>query len=256
VYHSAADYQILLERRDFKVVIMSATADIETVNRYFSPHPMAVIHLPAIPHSRTIKYEECAVADVTQRTVELMTTIITNPPSGILLRNVLVFMPGQEEVLHTVDAIRKVVKALEPSANVFPLYASMVNRDADQALKVRDSRSIFVATNIGETSITFPGLGFVIDSGLIKQCKYHSVNHFSTLWVTHESQAAGAQRAGRAGREGPGMVYRLFTADEWEKFPLYDEVPLLLEDYSTVALELLALGYPSLDMVNLPSKSS
>jgi ATP-dependent helicase HrpB len=195
----ALSKQALRARDDLRLVVMSATLDATRVSSYLGDcpivqapgrtHPLRVLHVPDLPTGE-------AVARITSET------------EG----NVLCFQPGALEIQRAMADIRP---RLAPDIEVLPLHGLLPAAEQDRVLAAdRRSRRVIVCTNIAETSITVPGVTGVVDSGLEKVARYDAERAIDSLTTERITQAAADQRAGRAGRIAPGVVYRLWPATD------------------------------------------
>ncbi len=180
-----------------------------------------------------------AATDNGPRTTDQST--IRHPQSAIP-KDILIFMPGQEE-------IRRVIAGLEPLAErenlaLLPLHGSLTADEQDRALRPDPARhrKIIVATNIAETSLTIEGVGIVIDSGLARVAGYDPERGLDRLDVLRISKASATQRAGRAGRTGPGVCIRLWSEKEWERLADFETPEIRRVDLAATILELHAWG--------------
>ena len=204
-------------RPDLILVVMSATLDVATVQKYLQPcamlssegrsYPVAIEYLSKPGGDRTVW--ELAVKELQRLGREY--------PQG----DALIFMPGAYEIARTVQAARD---ALDSGFVVFPLHGDLSVADQDAAVTRYDRRKIVVATNVAETSLTIDGVRLVIDSGLARIPRYDPYRGINTLLSEKISRAAADQRAGRAGRTAPGHCLRLWTAHEHAARPAH-EIP-------------------------------
>uniref|UniRef100_A0A6G1S622 RNA helicase n=1 Tax=Aceria tosichella TaxID=561515 RepID=A0A6G1S622_9ACAR len=205
-------------RSDFKLIISSATLDEQKFLQFFEHPPVFRIkgRLFHVEHRFMSSDQKTATANMTDsclRTVMQIHRI--NKPGDIL-----VFLPGQDEIEELQKDLETQVKKLGSSIRellIRPIYA---NLPTDMQSKVFDptpqgARKVVLATNIAETSITIDGIVFVVDPGYCKQNRFSSKTGMETLAVTRISKASADQRAGRAGRNRPGMCFRLYTRDEF-----------------------------------------
>jgi pre-mRNA-splicing factor ATP-dependent RNA helicase DHX16 len=205
-------------RSDFRLIISSATLDEQKFLQFFNHPPVFRIkgRLFHVQHRFMSNDQKTPIAnmiDSCRRTV--MQIHRTDQPGDIL-----VFLPGQEEIEELQKDLEKEVKRLGSEIRellIRPIYA---NLPTDMQSKVFDptppgARKVVIATNIAETSITIDGIVFVVDPGFCKQNRFSSKTGMETLAVTRISKASADQRAGRAGRNRPGICFRLYTRDEF-----------------------------------------
>ncbi len=226
--------KLLPRRPDLKVIITSATIDTERFSEHFSQAP--VIQVEGRGYPVDIEYQasregEDLPAQVA-RAVDRATRIDAQG-------DMLVFLPGEREIFQVARALRR--KNL-PHTEVLPLYARLPSASQDRIFRPGTGRRIVLATNVAETSLTVPGIRFVIDSGLARISRYAAHSRVLRLPIEPVSQAACNQRAGRCGRIGPGVCIRLFDEDDFERRPDFTEPEIQRAGLVGVVLEMLALG--------------
>ena len=155
----------------------------------------------------------------------------------------LVFLPGAREVE---DVVSRLHGSVPESVDVLPLHGRLSNRAQDAALTSSppDRRRVVVATNVAESSLTVPGVRVVVDAMLTRQPRLDVARGMSGLVTVGASRAEGVQRAGRAGREGPGVVYRCCTPTDWARAPQAPVPEILSADLTRLVLELAVWGAP------------
>jgi ATP-dependent helicase HrpB len=215
--------QAWLARGDLRIVVMSATLDARRVAAYLDDCP--VIDVPGRLHPLEILYRPgMDVADAAQEA-------LTRTPGSVLC-----FLPGAGEVRRAAQEIA----AGTNGAEVLELHGSMPAEEQDRALAPAPGRRVIVATNIAQTSLTVPGVQAVIDTGLHKVARYDAARGVDSLDLERIPKDAADQRAGRAGRLGPGLVLRLW--DERDRLRPHDDPEIARVDLSGPALDLLAWG--------------
>ncbi|CAB03845.1 putative pre-mRNA-splicing factor ATP-dependent RNA helicase mog-4 [Caenorhabditis elegans] len=199
-------------RKDLKLLISSATLDAEKFSSFFDDAP--IFRIPGRRFPVDIYYTQAPEADyVDAAIVTIMQIHLTQPLPG----DILVFLTGQEEIETVQEALMERSKALGSKIKELiplPVYA---NLPSDLQAKIfeptpKDARKVVLATNIAETSVTIDGINYVIDPGFSKQNSFDARSGVEHLHVVTISKAAANQRAGRAGRTGPGKCFRLYTA--------------------------------------------
>jgi ATP-dependent helicase HrpB len=216
----------MTKRPDLRIVVMSATLDAGPVARFLKCETvrsegrlfeLAVKHLPYSP------------APLEEQVAGAVTKLETRG-------DVLVFLPGAAE-------IRRAMRALQGSTSlVLPLYGDLTAAEQDLAVAPANRRKIILATNIAESSITIDGVSAVIDSGLARVASDSPWTGMPRLDVARISKASAKQRAGRAGRQGPGEAIRLYTAEDFHRRPDYDVPEVLRRELSQLCLQLEAMG--------------
>lgn len=213
--------EVCLHRPEFRLIIASATLAAQTMSSFFMDCPILNIPGRTFPISKVFctqpeaNYLSAAVSCVFQ------IHLSQKPSSG----DILVFLTGEEEILAAADYIEATQKKLgsrSPPLIIAPVYGALPS-EAQQLIfnpPPEGSRKVVIATNIAETSLTIDGISYVIDCGLEKQNSYNSATGMDQLVTVPCSRASAEQRAGRAGRTGPGMAMRLYT-----RFAYYSELP-------------------------------
>ncbi len=222
-------------RPDLIIVVMSATLDVATVEKYL--HPCAVLSAEGRTYPVAVQYLSNPAGDapVWELAVRELHRLVSEDPEG----DALIFMPGAYEITRTVQAARD---ALGQRFVVFPLHGELPPMDQDAAVARYDRRKIVVATNVAETSLTIDGVRLVIDSGLARIPRYDPYRGINTLLVEKISRAAADQRAGRAGRTAPGHCLRLWTAHDQSARRAQEISEVKRLDLSEVILTLKASG--------------
>ena len=220
-------------RPDLRIVVMSATLDADPVAQYLDGCPivrsegtlfeLSIQHLPYSPEPL-----EAQVRDA----VELL---IDSRHSG----DILVFLPGAAEIRRAMRECEAVAR--RAGLLVLPLHGSLPPKEQDRALSPAPQRKLILATNVAESSVTVEGVTAVIDSGLARFATYSPWSGLPTLHVGRVSKASAKQRAGRAGRTGPGRVLRLYTEEDYLRRPEQDAPEIVRSDLSQLCLALRAM---------------
>ncbi|XP_063809748.1 ATP-dependent RNA helicase DHX33 isoform X1 [Pseudophryne corroboree] len=248
-----------LGKLPLKVIIMSATMDVDLFSQYFNGAP--VLYLEGRQHPIQVYYTKQSQSDYLQAALITVFQIHQEAPAS---HDILVFLTGQEEIEAMTKTCRDIAKHLPdgcPQMTVMPLYASLPH---SQQLRVfqnapKDHRKVILSTNIAETSITITGIKYVVDTGMVKAKKYNSESGLEVLAVQRVSKAQAWQRTGRAGREDSGICYRLYTEDEFEKLEKMTLPEIQRCNLASVMLQLLVLRVPNIltfDFVSKPSPDS
>ena len=230
----------LLERRkDFKLIIASATIDAERFSKHFGGAPVVEVSGRLYPvevryrpvggdaEDTTRDEEERALADAVD---ELM----REGPG-----DVLVFLPGEREIRDAAETLRK--KGAR-NVEILPLYARLSAAEQDRVFKPGRLRRVVLATNVAETSLTVPGVRYVVDAGDARVKRYSYRNKVEMLRVEPVSQAAARQRAGRCGRVANGICVRLYSEEDFGKRPAFTDPELLRSSLAGVILRAKSLG--------------
>ena len=195
-------------RDDLIVIVMSATLDAEPISRFLGDCPVIQAHGRVYPVD--LVYQPTARTQTSQAVAFAVEKLLErNDDDG---GDILVFLPGVEEIRRAGAEL----SGLASKANlaVFPLHGSLSTEEQDRALRPTSRRKVILATNIAETSLTIEGVRSVIDTGLAKVSSYDAARGLDRLTVTRISRASADQRAGRAGRTGPGRCVRLWSEAE------------------------------------------
>ncbi|KAJ0981770.1 hypothetical protein J5N97_010025 [Dioscorea zingiberensis] len=220
--------KVVAQRRDFKLIVTSATLNAQKFSNFFGSVP--IFHIPGRTFPVNILYSKTPCEDYVEAAVkQAMTIHITSPPGDILI-----FMTGQDEIEATCYALAERMEQLisstskaVPKLSILPIYSQLpADLQAKIFQKAEDgARKCIVATNIAETSLTVDGILYVIDTGYGKMKVYNPKMGMDALQVFPVSRAAADQRAGRAGRTGPGTCYRLYTESAYQNEMLPNPVP-------------------------------
>jgi ATP-dependent helicase HrpB len=235
-------------RPELRIVVMSATLDTGHVADYLGGCPilrsegrlfeLAIKHLPYSP-----KTLEAQVTDA----LELL---IAEEPSG----DVLAFLPGAAEIRRAMRESQGVAR--RAGLLVLPLHGDLSPAEQDRAIAPAQQRKVILATNVAESSVTVEGVNAVIDSGLARIATYSQWTGLPTLHVGRVSKASAKQRAGRAGRTGPGRVLRLYSTEDYLRRPEHDEPEITRSDLSQLALALRAMGIGDLVWLDPPPETA
>ncbi|CAD6208303.1 GSCOCG00003312001-RA-CDS [Cotesia congregata] len=234
--------QAVTRRPDLKLIVTSATLDADKFCQYFHGAPSFKIEGRTFPVE--IMYTKEPESDYLDAAlITVMQIHLREPPGDILL-----FLTGQEEIDTSCETLYERMKSLGPDVPeliILPVYSAL---PSEMQTRIFDpaptgSRKVVIATNIAETSLTIDGIYYVVDPGFVKQKVYNSKTGMDSLVVTPISQAAATQRAGRAGRTGPGKCYRLYTERAFRDEMLPTPVPEIQRtNLATTVLQLKAMG--------------
>jgi ATP-dependent helicase HrpA len=228
--------QLLPRRPDLKIVITSATIDPQRFAEFFGCAP--IIEVSGRSYPVEIRYRPLAQED---EEVEL------SLPEGIVAavreldRNgdILVFLPGEKQIREANEAL---VKAKLSHTEVLPLYARLSTRDQERIFERHAARRIVLSTNVAETSLTVPGIKYVIDSGLARISRYSVRGKVQRLPIEPISQASAQQRAGRCGRESAGICIRLYDEEGFATREAFTPPEILRTNLASVILQMVTLG--------------
>ena len=237
--------QLLPRRPDLKVVITSATIDAQRFADYFAsskrPAPVIMVSGRMFPvEQRYRPYEESRDYDLNDAIADGVDELWRNPHSA---GDILIFLPGEREIREAADHLRKHLahQPLFRNAEVLPLFARLSQAEQDRIFDGHTGRRIVLATNVAETSLTVPGIRYVIDAGTARVKRYSFRNKVEQLMVEPVSQAAANQRAGRCGRVADGICIRLYDEQDFLGRPRFTDPEILRSSLAAVILRMKAL---------------
>jgi ATP-dependent helicase HrpA len=234
--------QLLPRRPDLKVIITSATIDAERFARHFAgaAGPAPVIEVSGRLYPVETRYRPVVDDDDTDDRT-LMDAIVdaVDELAGVGRGDVLVFLPGEREIREAAEALRK---HHPPATEILPLYSRLSAEEQERVFRPGGARRIVLATNVAETSLTVPGVRYVVDTGLARVKRYSYRNKVEQLRIEPVSQAAANQRAGRCGRVADGVCIRLYSEEEFGKRPRYTDPEILRSSLAAVILRMKSLG--------------
>ena len=246
--------QLLPQRPDLKVIVTSATLDAERFAAHFAADagPAPVLEVSGRSYPVEVRYRPLGGApDEVDDEEELEEAIVAAAED--LWRespgDILVFLPGEREIRETSDLLAKSM-ARRPYARaveILPLYARLSAEQQQRVFSRSGGRRVVLATNVAETSLTVPGIRYVIDSGLARVKRYSLRNKVTQLQIEKIAQAAADQRAGRCGRIAAGVCVRLYDAEDFAARPKYTEPEILRSSLAAVILRMAALGLSAVD---------
>ncbi|TKJ16553.1 ATP-dependent RNA helicase HrpA [Blastococcus sp. CCUG 61487] len=232
--------QILPRRPDLKLVITSATIDVERVAAHFRGAP--IIEVSGRTYPVEVRYrpvvdpddpEADEDRDQVSAILDAVDELVAEGPGDIL-----VFLAGEREIRDTQDALAE--RAL-PNTEIVPLYSRLSAADQHKVFAPHAGRRIVLATNVAETSLTVPGIRYVIDPGTARISRYSHRTKVQRLPIEPVSQASARQRSGRCGRLGPGIAIRLYTQEDFESRPEFTDPEILRTNLASVLLQMAAL---------------
>src|SRR5256885_357262 len=228
--------QLLPRRPELKVVITSATIDAERFSKHFDGAP--VIEVSGRLYPVEVRYQPVESEDDDYDLNEAISDAVDE-----LAReghgDVLVFLPGEGEFREAAEAF---LKRHPPHTEILPLFARLSAEEQGRIFKPHAGRRIVLATNVAETSLTVPGIHYVVDTGLARIKRYSSRNKVEQLRVENVSQASAKQRAGRCGRVASGVCIRLYAEEEFNSRPAFTDPEVLRSSLANVILRMKSLG--------------
>ena len=252
---------ILPERPDLKLIITSATIDPERFAEHFAgpegpapiinvsgrAYPVEVRYRPPLREAELSREPEAAgshqrdESDTIGAVLDALEEIHTEPYAAGRASDVLIFMPGEREIRETAAAVRRVF-ASDPGLEVLPLYARLSSAEQRRVFAPHRGRRVVIATNVAETSLTVPGIGYVIDPGTARVSRYSARSKVQGLPIEPISQASANQRKGRCGRVGPGVCYRLYSEEDFHSRDEFTQPEIMRTSLASVVLQMAALG--------------
>ena len=232
--------QLLPRRPDLKVIITSATIDAERFSQHFNGAP--VLEVSGRTYPVEILYRPLTSKDEDDAEVELTDAIVD--AADELARHgegdILVFLPGEREIREAAEALRK--STLRRNDEILPLFARLSHAEQHKIFHPSGAkRRIVLATNVAETSLTVPGIKYVIDTGLARVKRYSARAKVEQLHVEKISQAAARQRSGRCGRVSAGVCIRLFSEEDFNSRPEFTDPEIVRSNLAAVILRMAAL---------------
>jgi ATP-dependent helicase HrpA len=244
--------QLLPQRPDLKVVITSATIDPERFAAHFADrdgtpapivevsgrtYPVEVRYRPLVDEQYDDEEGEPLVRDQTEAIVDAVQELVREGPGDIL-----VFLPGEREIRDTADVLGKLSTRPADAFDVVPLYARLSSAEQHKVFERHGRRRVVLATNVAETSLTVPGIRYVVDTGLARISRFSVRTKVQRLPIEPVSQASANQRSGRCGRVEAGICIRLYSQEDFESRPEFTDPEILRTNLASVILQMTALG--------------
>ncbi len=231
--------QILPRRPDLKIIVTSATIDAERFANHFAsrhgPAPVIQVSGRLFPvEQRWRPFEESREYGLNDAIGDAVTELWQQGAG-----DVLVFLPGEREIREAAEHLRR---HHPPGVEVVPLFARLSQQEQDMVFEPHSARRIVLATNVAETSLTVPGIQYVIDAGTARVKRYSYRNKVEQLQIEPVSQAAANQRAGRCGRVSNGICVRLYDEKDFAGRPRFTDPEILRSSLAGVILRMKSLG--------------
>jgi ATP-dependent helicase HrpA len=243
--------QLLPRRPDLKLIITSATIDADRFARHFADaegqaapvievsgrlYPVDIRYRPIEnkPGPDKLTVDNLDEADLNTGIVDAVDELCRLGPG-----DVLVFLPGEREIREAAQALRK---HHPPATEILPLFARLSAAEQDRVFSPSDARRVVLATNVAETSLTVPGIRYVVDTGIARIKRYSYRNKVELLQVERIAQASANQRAGRCGRVAAGVCIRLYAEEDFNARPRFADPEILRSSLAGVILRMKGLG--------------
>ena len=231
--------RLLPRRPDLKLIVTSATLDVERVSRFFGDAPIITVSGRSFPiEVRYRATQDDEELDLPLAILEACQEIATEP-GDVGNGDILVFLPGEREIRDVGELLER---ELQSRVEVMSLYSRLSWEQQSRIFQRGARQRIVLSTNVAETSITVPGIRAVIDSGLARISRYSVRNRLQRLPIEPIARASADQRKGRCGRLGAGLCLRLFSQEDFEQRPAYTEPEVLRTNLAALLLRLAADG--------------
>jgi ATP-dependent helicase HrpA len=247
--------RLLPRRPDLKVIITSATIDTARFAEHFGTpdHPAPVVEVSGRSHPVEVRYHpygglhpaeegDDVIDDDRDQVDTVCDAVLELAREGP--GDVLVFLSGEREIRDTADALAKLTLAGKPltGTEILPMYARLSAAEQHRVFEPHRGRRVVLATNVAETSITVPGVRYVVDAGTARILRYSHRLKVQRLPIEAVSQASANQRAGRCGRVAPGICIRLYSEDDYLSRPEFTDPEILRTNLASVILQMTDLG--------------
>jgi ATP-dependent helicase HrpA len=231
---------LLLRRQDLKLIVTSATIDTQAFSRHFDDAP--IIEVSGRLYPVEVIYEPLDAASEERGDISYIDAAVTATERILFETNfgdVLIFMPGERDIRETSDQLEG---RFSGEAEVIPLFGRLSSGDQQRVFSDSPRRKIVIATNIAETSLTIPGIRYVIDAGLARISRYNPRTRTRRLPVEAVSQSSANQRKGRAGRVEAGVCIRLYSEEDFNERPPFTQPEIQRANLAEVILRMKAFG--------------
>ena len=234
--------QLLPRRPDLKLIITSATLDAERFSKHFNAK---IIEVSGRSYPVETRYRPLQISDEgeAQDVPQAISAALDELAASGLRGDVLVFLPGEREIRDTAEILRKhnVPNSRHGGLEILPLYSRLSAAEQDKVFKTGGQRRVVLATNVAETSLTVPNIGYVIDCGLARVNRYSIRQKVEQLHIEKISRAAANQRAGRCGRVMSGVCVRLYEEADFVQRDAFTDPEIFRVSLATVILRMSAL---------------
>ena len=242
--------QLLPRRPDLKVIITSATIDVERFSKHFNNAP--IIEVSGRTYPVEVRYRPVAEEDDQDQLQGILNAVDELQAEG--RGDILIFMNGEREIRDTAEALQK--QNLKHTG-ILPLFARLSAQEQNKIFHPSGLNRIVLATNVAETSLTVPGIKYVIDPGTARISRYSYRTKVQRLPIEPISQASANQRKGRCGRVSEGICIRLYSEEDFNNRPEFTDPEILRTNLASVILQMTALGLDDIEafpFVDAPDK--
>lgn len=229
--------QLTLRRSDLKIIITSATIDVESFSKHFNDAP--IIEVSGRTYPVEIRYRPLEVKDEDDQEEKIEEAILDVVKDFSKVGgDTLIFLPGEREIRDVADFLKA---KLPPHYEVLPLFARLSYDEQQKIFRGSNGRRIILSTNVAETSLTVPGIKYVIDPGIARVNRYSTRNKVEQLQIEKISQASAKQRSGRCGRVSDGICVRLYSEEDFNARPLFLDPEIYRSSLASVILKMASL---------------
>ncbi|MCC7548564.1 MAG: ATP-dependent RNA helicase HrpA [Burkholderiales bacterium] len=231
--------RLLPRRPELKLIVTSATIDAQRFSEHFDGAP--VIEVSGRMYPVEVRYRPPEAQDEDEQDIDLPDAIADTIDELVRLSatgDVLVFLPGEREIRETAEVLRKRPRL---HAEILPLFARLSAQEQERVFQATGARRIVLATNVAETSLTVPGIRYVVDTGLARVNRYSYRNKHEMLQIEKISRASADQRAGRCGRVMSGVCVRLYSEEDFQARAPFTDPEILRSSLASVILRMKAL---------------
>ncbi|WP_426510889.1 ATP-dependent RNA helicase HrpA [Dactylosporangium sp. McL0621] len=227
--------QLLPRRPDLKIIITSATIDPERFSRHFGDAP--IVEVSGRTYPVEVRYRPIEDEEDADQFDAICLAVMELQDEGP--GDVLVFLSGEREIRDTADALTKLDL---PGTEILPLFARLSFAEQHRVFQAHSGRRVVLATNVAETSLTVPGIKYVVDPGTARISRYSHRLKVQRLPIEPVSQASANQRKGRCGRTSDGICIRLYSEEDFNARPEFTDPEILRTNLASVILQMIALG--------------
>lgn len=246
--------QVLPDRPDLRVVITSATIDTQRFAEHFADNktgqPAPVIQVSGRTYPVEVRYRPPELDEDNEdddQTLGVLRAVEELTAHGLGSGDILVFMPTERDIRETVGLLEDRLGRRGPAIDILPLYARLTNKEQQAIFTDRSRRKIVVSTNVAESSLTVPGIRYVIDTGTARVSRYSPNSKVQRLPIEAVSRASCDQRKGRCGRLGPGVCIRLYSEEDFQGRDEFNTPEIQRSNLASVILQITSLRFGAIE---------